>query len=188
MNNNLECLAVIENNHLKVNHLVIVLIVLFVGIWLLISYFNKDVIEWYERSAIVFCSISCLYCLYDIFSLIKRKKIYTKIYNNKIIHEYYNKTGQLSIIEIEKPYNIYCQYYGGMTSLKSKEKLNILHKAFLFVEFNIVRIIAIVIYFIYNGFKLKKYYVIDCENYRFYFEVNSKIAKYFDNVKTLWKL
>ena len=155
MNNNLECLAVIENNHLKVNHLVIVLIVLFVGIWLLISYFNKDVIEWYERSAIVFCSISCLYCLYDIFSLIKRKKIYTKIYNNKIIHEYYNKSGQLSIIEIEKPYNIYCQYYGGMTSLKSKEKLNILHKAFLFVEFNIVRIIAIVIYFIYNGFKLK---------------------------------
>lgn len=112
MSNYVECLAVIENNHLKVNHLVIVLIVLFASIWFLISYFN-DAIRWYEKTAIIFCSMSCFYCLYEMFSLIKRKKIYTKIYNHKIIHEYYDKSGQLSIIEIEKPYNIYCQYYGG---------------------------------------------------------------------------
>ncbi len=40
MSNYVECLAVIENNHLKVNHLVIVLIVLFASIWFLISYFK----------------------------------------------------------------------------------------------------------------------------------------------------
>lgn len=187
MSNYVECLAVIENNHLKVNHLVIVLIVLFASIWFLISYFN-DVIRWYEKTAIIFCSMSCFYCLYEMFSLIKRKKIYTKIYNHKIIHEYYDKSGQLSIIEIEKPYNIYCQYYGGMTSLKSKEKLNILYKAFLFVEFNIVRIIAIIIFFIYNGFKLKTYYIVDSKDYRFYFKANKKIIEHFGDVKVFWKL
>ena len=55
MNNYVECLAVIENNHLKVNHLVKVLIVFFVCIWLLISYFNKDVIEWYQRIVYITC-------------------------------------------------------------------------------------------------------------------------------------
>ena len=58
MNNNLECLAVIENNHLKVNHFVIALILLFVCILFLNYYFNKDVIEWYQRSAITFFSFS----------------------------------------------------------------------------------------------------------------------------------
>lgn len=131
--------------------------------------------------SIIFMSI------YSIIKVKKSPKLFTKIYNDKIIRDYIFEDNKVKIWEIKNPYKVTWYFKSIWPKEKVKDGKNILYYAFRLIFWALGMLLFLVLFAI-NKFKLQKYYIIENDDYIFSVKMTDEAKEFFGETKFSWKI
>lgn len=131
--------------------------------------------------SIIFMSI------YSIIKVKKSPKLFTKIYNDKIIRDYIFEDNKVKIWEIKNPYKVTWYFKSIWPKEKVKDGKNILYYAFRLIFWALGMLLFLVLFAI-NKFKLQKYYIIENDDYIFSIKMTDETKEFFGETKFSWKI
>ena len=112
----------------------------------------------------------------------KSPKLFTKIYNDKIIRDYIYEDNKVKIWEIKKPYKVTWYFKSVWPKEKVKDGKNILYYAFRLIFWALGMLLFLVLFAI-NKFKLQKYYIIENDDYIFSVKMTDGTKEFFGETK-----
>lgn len=129
----------------------------------------------------------------SIIKIKKSPKVFTKIYNDKIIRDYIEvehrifKDNKVKTWEIKNPYKVTWYFKSVWPKEKVKDRKNILSYAFRLIFWALGMLLFLVLFAI-NKFKLQKYYIIENDDYIFSVKMTDEIKEFFGETKFSWKI
>ena len=123
----------------------------------------------------------------SIIKIKKSPKLFTKIYNDKIIRDYIFEDNKVKIWEIKKPYKVTWYFKSVWPKEKVKDGKNILYYAFRLIFWAFGMLLFLVLFAI-NKFKLQKYYIIENDDYIFSVKMTDETKEFFGETKFSWKI
>lgn len=129
----------------------------------------------------------------SIIKIKKSPKVFTKIYNDKIIRDYIEveyrifEDDKVKTWEIKKPYKVTWYFKSVWPKEKVKDGKNILYYAFRLIFWALGMLLFLVLFAI-NKFKLQKYYIIENDDYIFSVKMTDETKEFFGETKFSWKI
>ena len=123
----------------------------------------------------------------SIIKIKKSPKLFTKIYNDKIIRDYIFEDNKVKIWEIKNPYKVTWYFKSVWPKEKVKDGKNILYYAFRLIFWALGMLLFLVLFAI-NKFKLQKYYIIENDDYIFSVKMTDETKEFFGETKFSWKI
>ncbi len=129
----------------------------------------------------------------SIIKIKKSPKLFTKIYNDKIIRDYIEveyrifEDNKVKIWEIKNPYKVTWYFKSVWPKEKVKDGKNILYYAFRLIFWALGMLLFLVLFAI-NKFKLQKYYIIENDDYIFSVKMTDETKEFFGETKFSWKI
>ena len=131
----------------------------------------------------------------SIIKIKKSPKLFTKIYNDKIIRDYIYEDNKVKIWEIKNPYKVTWYFKSIWPKEKDKDGKNFLSKdwaillayAFRLIFWALGMLLFLVLFAI-NKFKLQKYYIIENDDYIFSVKMTDETKEFFGETKFSWKI
>ena len=123
----------------------------------------------------------------SIIKIKKSPKLFTKIYNDKIIRDYIYEDNKVKIWEIKNPYKVTWYFKSVWPKEKVKDGKNILYYAFRLIFWALGMLLFLVLFAI-NKFKLQKYYIIENDDYIFSVKMTDETKEFFGETKFSWKI
>ena len=123
----------------------------------------------------------------SIIKIKKSPKVFTKIYNDKIIRDYIYEDNKVKIWEIKNPYKVTWYFKSIWPKEKVKDGKNILYYAFRLIFWALGMLLFLVLFAI-NKFKLQKYYIIENDDYIFSVKMTDETKEFFGETKFSWKI
>ena len=129
----------------------------------------------------------------SIIKIKKSPKLFTKIYNDKIIRDYIEveyrmfEDDKVKTWEIKKPYKVTWYFKSIWPKEKVKDGKNILYYAFRLIFWALGMLLFLVLFAI-NKFKLQKYYIIENDDYIFSVKMTDETKEFFGETKFSWKI
>ncbi|MDD7324460.1 MAG: hypothetical protein SOU37_06400 [Campylobacter lanienae] len=129
----------------------------------------------------------------SIIKIKKSPKLFTKIYNDKIIREYILagkhifEDDKVKTLEIKKPYKVTWYFKSIWPKEKVKDGKNILYYALGLIIWALGMLLFLVLFAI-NKFKLQKYYIIENDDYIFSVKMTDETKEFFGETKFSWKI
>lgn len=123
----------------------------------------------------------------------KSPKLFTKIYNDKIIRDYIEveyrifEDDKVKTWEIKNPYKVTWYFKSIWPKEKVKDGKNILYYAFGLIFWALGMLLFLVLFAI-NKFKLQKYYIIENDDYIFSVKMTDETKEFFGETKFSWKI
>ena len=137
----------------------------------------------------------------SIIKIKKSPKVFTKIYNDKIIRDYFFESikvyedDKVKTWEIKNPYKVTWYFKSIWPKEKVKDGKNFLSKdwaillayAFRLIFWALGMLLFLVLFAI-NKFKLQKYYIIENDDYIFSVKMTDETKEFFGVTKFSWKI
>ena len=137
----------------------------------------------------------------SIIKIKKSPKLFTKIYNDKIIRDYIEveyrifEDNKVKTWEIKNPYKVTWYFKSIWPKEKVKDGKNFLSKdwaillayAFRLIFWALGMLLFLVLFAI-NKFKLQKYYIIENDDYIFSVKMTDETKEFFGETKFSWKI
>lgn len=129
----------------------------------------------------------------SIIKIKKSSKLFTKIYNDKIIRDYIEveyrifEDNKVKTWEIKNPYKVTWYFKSIWPKEKVKDGKNILAYAFGLIFWALGMLLFLVLFAI-NKFKLQKYYIIENDDYIFSVKMTDETKEFFGETKFSWKI
>ena len=129
----------------------------------------------------------------SIIKIKKSPKLFTKIYNDKIIRDYIEveyrifEDNKVKTWEIKNPYKVTWYFKSIWPKEKVKDGKNILYYAFRLIFWAFGMLLFLVLFAI-NKFKLQKYYIIENDDYIFSVKMTDETKEFFGETKFSWKI
>ena len=129
----------------------------------------------------------------SIIKIKKSPKLFTKIYNDKIIRDYIEveyrifEDDKVKTWEIKNPYKVTWYFKSVWPKEKVKYGKNILYYAFRLIFWALGMLLFLVLFAI-NKFKLQKYYIIENDDYIFSVKMTDETKEFFGETKFSWKI
>ena len=137
----------------------------------------------------------------SIIKIKKSPKVFTKIYNDKIIRDYIEveyrifEDNKVKTWEIKNPYKVTWYFKSIWPKEKDKDGKNFLSKdwaillayAFRLIFWALGMLLFLVLFAI-NKFKLQKYYIIENDDYIFSVKMTDETKEFFGETKFSWKI
>ena len=137
----------------------------------------------------------------SIIKIKKSPKLFTKIYNDKIIRDYFFESikvyedDKVKTWEIKNPYKVTWYFKSVWPKEKDKDGKNFLSKdwaillayAFRLIFWALGMLLFLVLFAI-NKFKLQKYYIIENDDYIFSVKMTDETKEFFGETKFSWKI
>ena len=137
----------------------------------------------------------------SIIKIKKSSKLFTKIYNDKIIRDYIEveyrifEDNKVKTWEIKNPYKVTWYFKSIWPKEKDKDGKNFLSKdwaillayAFRLIFWALGMLLFLVLFAI-NKFKLQKYYIIENDDYIFSVKMTDETKEFFGETKFSWKI
>lgn len=156
------------------------------------------------RYPIAGVAIGLIMIFMSIRSIIKIKKspkLFTKIYNDKIIRDYIEveyrifEDNKVKTWEIKNPYKVTWYFKSIWPKEKDKDGKNFLSKDWAILLAYALKLIfwplgmlLFLVLFALNKFKLQKYYIIENDDYIFSVKMTDETKEFFGETKFSWKI
>ena len=136
----------------------------------------------------------------SIIKIKKSPKVFTKIYNDKIIRDYIfednkEKICEIKNWEIKNPYKVTWYFKSIWPKEKDKDGKNFLSKDCAILLAYALKLIfwplgmlLFLVLFALNKFKLQKYYIIENDDYIFSVKMTDETKEFFGETKFSWKI
>ena len=137
----------------------------------------------------------------SIIKIKKSPKVFTKIYNDKIIRDYFFESikvyedDKVKTWEIKNPYKVTWYFKSIWPKEKDKDGKNFLSKDWaillayaLKLIFWALGMLLFLVLFALNKFKLQKYYIIENDDYIFSVKMTDETKEFFGETKFSWKI
>ena len=141
----------------------------------------------YPMAGVAIGLIMIFMSIRSIIKVKKSPKLFTKIYNDKIIRDYIFEDNKVKIWEIKKPYKVTWYFKSIWPKEKVKDGKNILYYAFRLIFWAFGMLLFLVLFAI-NKFKLQKYYIIENDDYIFSVKMTDETKEFFGETKFSWKI
>ena len=141
----------------------------------------------YPMAGVAIGLIMIFMSIRSIIKVKKSPKLFTKIYNDKIIRDYIFEDNKVKIWEIKKPYKVTWYFKSVWPKEKVKDGKNILYYAFRLIFWALGMLLFLVLFAI-NKFKLQKYYIIENDDYIFSVKMTDETKEFFGETKFSWKI
>ena len=141
----------------------------------------------YPMAGVALGLIMIFMSIRSIIKIKKSPKLFTKIYNDKIIRDYIFEDNKVKIWEIKKPYKVTWYFKSVWPKEKVKDGKNILYYAFRLIFWALGMLLFLVLFAI-NKFKLQKYYIIENDDYIFSVKMTDETKEFFGETKFSWKI
>ena len=141
----------------------------------------------YPMAGVALGLIMIFMSIHSIIKVKKSPKLFTKIYNDKIIRDYIFEDNKVKIWEIKKPYKVTWYFKSVWPKEKVKDGKNILYYAFRLIFWSLGMLLFLVLFAI-NKFKLQKYYIIENDDYIFSVKMTDETKEFFGETKFSWKI
>ena len=141
----------------------------------------------YPMAGVALGLIMIFMSIRSIIKIKKSPKLFTKIYNDKIIRDYIYEDNKVKIWEIKKPYKVTWYFKSIWPKEKVKDGKNILYYAFRLIFWAFGMLLFLVLFAI-NKFKLQKYYIIENDDYIFSVKMTDETKEFFGETKFSWKI
>ena len=141
----------------------------------------------YPMAGVAIGLIMIFMSIRSIIKVKKSPKLFTKIYNDKIIRDYIYEDNKVKIWEIKKPYKVTWYFKSIWPKEKVKDGKNILYYAFRLIFWALGMLLFLVLFAI-NKFKLQKYYIIENDDYIFSVKMTDETKEFFGETKFSWKI
>lgn len=141
----------------------------------------------YPMAGVALGLIMIFMSIHSIIKVKKSPKLFTKIYNDKIIRDYIFEDNKVKIWEIKKPYKVTWYFKSVWPKEKVKDGKNILYYAFRLIFWALGMLLFLVLFAI-NKFKLQKYYIIENDDYIFSLKMTDETKEFFGETKFSWKI
>ena len=141
----------------------------------------------YPMAGVALGLIMIFMSIHSIIKVKKSPKLFTKIYNDKIIRDYIFEDNKVKIWEIKKPYKVTWYFKSVWPKEKVKDGKNILYYAFRLIFWALGMLLFLVLFAI-NKFKLQKYYIIENDDYIFSVKMTDETKEFFGETKFSWKI
>ena len=137
----------------------------------------------------------------SIIKIKKSPKVFTKIYNDKIIRDYIEveyrifEDNKVKTWEIKNPYKVTWYFKSVWPKEKDKDGKNFLSKDWAILLAYALKLIfwplgmlLFLVLFALNKFKLQKYYIIENDDYIFSVKMTDETKEFFGETKFSWKI
>ena len=141
----------------------------------------------YPMAGVAIGLIMIFMSIRSIIKIKKSPKLFTKIYNDKIIRDYIFEDNKVKIWEIKNPYKVTWYFKSVWPKEKVKDGKNILYYAFRLIFWAFGMLLFLVLFAI-NKFKLQKYYIIENDDYIFSVKMTDETKEFFGETKFSWKI
>ena len=141
----------------------------------------------YPMAGVALGLIMIFMSIHSIIKVKKSPKLFTKIYNDKIIRDYIYEDNKVKIWEIKNPYKVTWYFKSIWPKEKVKDRKNILYYAFRLIFWAFGMLLFLVLFAI-NKFKLQKYYIIENDDYIFSVKMTDETKEFFGETKFSWKI
>ena len=141
----------------------------------------------YPMAGVALGLIMIFMSIRSIIKIKKSPKLFTKIYNDKIIRDYIYEDNKVKIWEIKNPYKVTWYFKSVWPKEKVKDGKNILYYAFRLIFWALGMLLFLVLFAI-NKFKLQKYYIIENDDYIFSVKMTDETKEFFGETKFSWKI
>ena len=141
----------------------------------------------YPMAGVAIGLIMIFMSIHSIIKVKKSPKLFTKIYNDKIIRDYIYEDNKVKIWEIKNPYKVTWYFKSVWPKEKVKDGKNILYYAFRLIFWAFGMLLFLVL-FALNKFKLQKYYIIENDDYIFSVKMTDETKEFFGETKFSWKI
>ena len=141
----------------------------------------------YPMAGVAIGLIMIFMSIHSIIKVKKSPKLFTKIYNDKIIRDYIFEDNKVKIWEIKNPYKVTWYFKSVWPKEKVKDGKNILYYAFRLIFWAFGMLLFLVLFAI-NKFKLQKYYIIENDDYIFSVKMTDETKEFFGETKFSWKI
>ena len=147
----------------------------------------------YPMAGVALGLIMIFMSIHSIIKVKKSPKLFTKIYNDKIIRDYIEveyrifEDNKVKIWEIKNPYKVTWYFKSVWPKEKVKDGKNILYYAFRLIFWALGMLLFLVLFAI-NKFKLQKYYIIENDDYIFSVKMTDETKEFFGETKFSWKI
>ena len=141
----------------------------------------------YPMAGVALGLIMIFMSIRSIIKVKKSPKLFTKIYNDKIIRDYIYEDNKVKIWEIKNPYKVTWYFKSIWPKEKVKDGKNILYYAFRLIFWAFGMLLFLVLFAI-NKFKLQKYYIIENDDYIFSVKMTDETKEFFGETKFSWKI
>ena len=141
----------------------------------------------YPMAGVAIGLIMIFMSIRSIIKVKKSPKLFTKIYNDKIIRDYIYEDNKVKIWEIKNPYKVTWYFKSIWPKEKVKDGKNILYYAFRLIFWAFGMLLFLVLFAI-NKFKLQKYYIIENDDYIFSVKMTDGTKEFFGETKFSWKI
>ena len=141
----------------------------------------------YPMAGVAIGLIMIFMSIRSIIKIKKSPKLFTKIYNDKIIRDYIFEDNKVKIWEIKNPYKVTWYFKSIWPKEKVKDGKNILYYAFRLIFWAFGMLLFLVLFAI-NKFKLQKYYIIENDDYIFSVKMTDETKEFFGETKFSWKI
>ena len=141
----------------------------------------------YPMAGVALGLIMIFMSIRSIIKVKKSPKLFTKIYNDKIIRDYIFEDNKVKIWEIKNPYKVTWYFKSVWPKEKVKDGKNILYYAFRLIFWALGMLLFLVLFAI-NKFKLQKYYIIENDDYIFSVKMTDETKEFFGETKFSWKI
>ena len=147
----------------------------------------------YPMAGVAIGLIMIFMSIRSIIKVKKSPKLFTKIYNDKIIRDYIEveyrifEDNKAKIWEIKNPYKVTWYFKSVWPKEKVKDGKNILYYAFRLIFWAFGMLLFLVLFAI-NKFKLQKYYIIENDDYIFSVKMTDETKEFFGETKFSWKI
>ena len=141
----------------------------------------------YPMAGVALGLIMIFMSIHSIIKIKKSPKLFTKIYNDKIIRDYIYEDNKVKIWEIKNPYKVTWYFKSVWPKEKVKDGKNILYYAFRLIFWAFGMLLFLVLFAI-NKFKLQKYYIIENDDYIFSVKMTDETKEFFGETKFSWKI
>ena len=155
----------------------------------------------YPMAGVAIGLIMIFMSIRSIIKIKKSPKLFTKIYNDKIIRDYIEvehrifKDNKVKTWEIKNPYKVTWYFKSVWPKEKDKDGKNFLSKdctillAYaLKLMFWPLGMLLFLVLFALNKFKLQKYYIIENDDYIFSVKMTDETKEFFGETKFSWKI
>ncbi len=147
----------------------------------------------YPMAGVAIGLIMIFMSIRSIIKIKKSPKLFTKIYNDKIIRDYIEveyrifEDNKVKTWEIKNPYKVTWYFKSVWPKEKVKDGKNILYYAFRLIFWALGMLLFLVLFAI-NKFKLQKYYIIENDDYIFSVKMTDETKEFFGETKFSWKI
>ena len=181
-----------EQLHLFLFEFVCCLIGIFI-IYIALEYSFGERKTHYPMAGVAIGLIMIFMSIRSIIKIKKSPKLFTKIYNDKIIRDYIEveyrifEDNKVKTWEIKNPYKVTWYFKSVWPKEKVKDGKNILYYAFRLIFWAFGMLLFLVLFAI-NKFKLQKYYIIENDDYIFSVKMTDETKEFFGETKFSWKI